>query len=286
MPHSKGYRPSKPADLARFRPVRHLFGAREGVVLGYPAAAATSPHAPAVMDQGSGPNGTSSCIGHGSSVGITTALAAKGTALPWVASPKALYDNVRELGRTKLPDGSLSPLVDEGGDPATLLQSLAGSGVRAIRAPTSDGRYSDCEPATINAPETAPEDEEGRRDLLVGEYSIDPRDPEFPGLVAACIARGVPVGVGIPGEGAFEAWGDNWSPSSAPLAGPADFNEADHWVVVLDYSTARDGSLVFVLRNSWSADWGNNGNIAIAEAWMIAGCAEAIAFDVAVKAAA
>jgi hypothetical protein len=282
MPHSKGYRPSRPEDLARFRPVRHLFGARDGVVLGYPAAAATSPHAPAVMDQG----GTSSCIGHGSSVGITTALAAKGTPLPWVASPKGLYDDVRELGRSKLPDGSLSPLADDGGDPATLLQSLAASGVRAIRAPSSDGRYSDCEPATINTSETASEDEEGRRDLLVGEYSLDPRDPEFPGLVAACIARGVPVGVGIPGDGPFEAWGDHWSPSSAPLTGSADFNEADHWVVILDYVTAADGSLVFVVRNSWSADWGKGGDIAIAEAWMTAGCAEAIAFAVTIEAAA
>ena len=279
--HHTGYRPSKLEDLARFKHVRHLLGAAPT----YPPASSTSQHAPPVLDQGP----TSSCGGHGSCVGVATALAAKGFPLPFVPSPKGIYDDAREVGRATLPDGSLAPLTDDGIDPATLLQSLALNGVRPIQAPTSDGRYSDCEPSTINVPETVAEDEIAQQDLLVGEYMIDPRDAAFPGLLAACIAKGVPVGMGIPATGAFESWGDSYTPGKAPLAGPGDFNAADHWIVCLDYRTETDGSLSFLIRNSWSEAWGcpdqksKGGCIWVSAAWLQTACAEAIAFDVTIK---
>jgi hypothetical protein len=206
---------------------------------------------------------------------VTTALAFAGTPLPFVASPKGIYDDARVAGGGPLEDGGI--------DPATLLQSLSSNGVRAIQAPTPDGRYSDCDPATINVPETDAQNSAASQDLLVGEYALDPRDIAFPGLVAACVSRGVPVGVGIVADGPFEAWGESWSAGKAPLDGIADFNQADHWVVVLDYRTAADGSLVFKIRNSWSKRWGDSGNIEVTANWLQSSCMEAIAFAVGLK---
>lgn len=260
MSHARGYTPSSAEDRARFKHVRHLLGAD---ATSYPPAATTSQCAPDVMDQGQ----TSSCGGHGTAVGVTTALAFKGTPLPFVASPKGIYDDAR------VASGE-SPLTDDGIDPATLLQSLAKNGVRAIQAPTSDGRYSDCDPATINTPETPEQDAAASQDVLVGEYMIDPRDSAFPALVASCIAVGVPVGVGIVAD-PFE----NWTPGS-PLDGTVDFNNADHWVVILDYYTDAGGNLVFKIRNSWGKGWGDAGNIEVTARWLQSSCMEAIAFAV------
>ena len=265
MSHARGYIPSSAAERARFKHVHHLLGSSSPT---YPPAASTSQHAPPVMDQGQ----TSSCGGHGTAVGVATALAAKGTPLPFVPSPKGIYDDARAAGGE-------SPLADNGIDPATLLTSLVANGVRAIQAPTSDGRYSDCDPATINTPETPEQNAAASQDVLVGEYMIDPRDPAFPGLTAACLARGVPVGVGIQAE-PFESWN-----AGAPLGGTADYTQADHWVVVLDYYTDTNGNLIFKIRNSWSEGWGDAGCIEVTAGWLQSSCGEAIAFDVSLPAA-
>lgn len=285
MSRAKGYKPSSEHHRKRFGAV-HAFLAG---ALNFPPAASLSQHAPPVMDQGE----TSSCGGHGTAVGVAIALAAKGKPLPFVPSPKGIYDDARCVEREVLADGHLAPLTDEGIDPATLLEALSTCGVRAIRAPTSDGRYSDCEPKTINEPETMLDDEEAGETLIVGEHAIDPEDPDFPRLVAACIAnKQAPVGVGICADGAFETWGDDWKPGKAPLDGAPRREDADHWVVVLAYRTAKDGSLEFLIRNSWGEGWGcpddaksSGGCIWVTAHWLQRSCAEAIAFDVEVEVA-
>lgn len=267
----KGFRPSPAHKQRRFASVHHLVGAD----LSFPPSFDLETFAPDVMDQGQ----TSSCGGHGTSVGVYAALAAKGTPLPFVPSPKGIYDNARQL------DAPSAPLTDDGIDPATLLQALAQHGVRKIQAPTLDGRYSDCDPATINAPETLAEDEEGARDLLVGEYAVDPRDPSFDRLVAATLfQKKAPVGVGICADGAFQAWGEGSVGDDKPaFVFPTNWQSADHWVVVVGLRTAADGSLELKIRNSWSRGWGLRGSIWVRN--LAGSTAEAIAFDVAAKAA-
>lgn len=299
--HHKGYQPSDRAQLAAAHPATH----QKLRALRYPDRASLLPYCAPVMDQGSGPFGTNSCVPHAASCGI---VAANGFAVAMraakpigiVPSPKGIYDELRAVDRVMGPDGRLSDMTDDGSDPLTLTVVLPKAGVRAMRNPTSDGRFSDCEPASINAPETLAEDEEALKVCVAGEHAIDPREGDFLPMVAASIASGRPVLVGIEATDDFERWAPNMA---APLASGASFTRADHGVLVVAYYVVRggaitlddgtvirvglpDGTILPLIRNSWSEAWGASGNILVTGDWLQRACAEAIVFDVTIAEAA
>ena len=89
-------------------------------------------------------------------------------------SPKGIYDDVRCLERATLLDGSLAPLSDTGIEPSDLIPALSNEGVRAIRAPTSDGRYSDVEPANVNAGPSVDDDIDYETSAAMGRGGYRP----------------------------------------------------------------------------------------------------------------
>jgi len=155
--NGRGYIPDH-ADIVRPH-VSLLLGARYGSAT--PDAVDLEPLAPAVMSQGS----TSACTGHGTSVAI--AIATKG-ALPFVASPRGIYGVARAVDRQSPIDG----MTDSGAMPDQVVRGMSAWGVRPIAAPTSDGRYSDCEPANVNDEPTLGEIESSSHALIVGSHAI------------------------------------------------------------------------------------------------------------------
>lgn len=238
------------------------------------------PLGPPTMDQ----YDTSSCYGHGSSFGLAVQIAvwrslhAGASVDVRVPSPKGIYDAAREIVRARLPDGTLEPLSDDGVDPVASAPALGRSGIREL-VPLP-GRYSDCESATINRPETQDQDLASARTLPVGAHAIDPESGSFARNVCRLLDASVCTGVGIPSRGAFEAQGDSGALAGLALAGTGDRRAADHWVCACGYRTNPDGSIDVKLRNSWGAGWGLAGSLWVAETWFGSAVEQAIVYSV------
>jgi len=246
----RGYIPDH-ADIVRPH-VSLLLGARYGSAT--PDAVDLEPLAPAVMSQGS----TSACTGHGTSVAI--AIATKG-ALPFVASPRGIYGVARAVDRQSPIDG----MTDSGAMPDQVIRGLSAWGVRPIAAPTSDGRYSDCEPANVNDEPTLGEIESSSHALVVGSHAITAGGTARTTEIREALAAGYPVCCGTFADAAF----DNWRAGDAPMGVPdtSDPNGGGHWICIVGYVTASDGSTTWKVRNSWSSAWGDSGNFYASEAW-------------------
>lgn len=266
----RGYIRSCLSKCWRFGSALALLGASPS----FPPSASILSHAPRRLNQGQ----TSSCGGHGTSAAIYATCSALGRPLAFVPSPKGIYDDVRCLERAVLPDGQLAPLQDNGIEPADLIPALSREGVRSIRAPTPDGRYSDVTEENVNSGPTSADDAESQQHLVLGLHAIDTHATDFHQQVAASIASGRAVGVGIWADDAFE----NWTAGSPPLDGVADFSQPGrgHWVCVLAYKTLPDGRLAFQIVNSWGDEWGDHGTIWVTEWWLRSSCMEALVFDV------
>ena len=207
-----------------------------------------------VADQGS----TSSCPGHAVAGAVYTTCAAQGHQLPYVPSPKGIYTDARCIDRTPSPElgWALPPLTDEGAFPDQAVRAIAEWGVMPIQAPTTDGRYSDCDPVTINDEPTLNDLEAESALVLTGAYGIDidvigkQRVMDLRKSLSNGYAVCFSTYVGIEFE--------NWTPSKGPLKGVN--GTPNHYVYLISYRTLPDGTTVFKFRNSWGPGWGIYGD--------------------------
>jgi hypothetical protein len=210
------------------------------------------PSAPAVLDQGE----TGSCTGESTGPAITTALVHAGTPLGFVASPAGIYKDARCIDRA---DPSVA-LTDNGAMPNQVMRALSEWGVRPMRSPTSDGRYSDCEPATVNAEPTFEDLEVESLDLILGPYGIDSTGSQRVTDICSAMTLGFAVtGSVSAGNDTFQ----HWTPDKGPLGAQSPV-ELDHYIWFIAYRTA-SGKRIFRIRNSWSAEWGDAGDIEVTE---------------------
>lgn len=241
----KGYIPDPAGHLTTsFRALRGHLAAS------FPPETDLGPFSPPVMDQGN----TSACTGHGTSGGIYTSCKTTGAPLAFVPSQRGIYVNARALDR----DDVNVKLTDDGAMPNQVARSISEWGVRAMGPLPRDGRYSDCDPANINAEPTQDELELEAQHLLLGWYKITSHGKAREDDVCAALAHGWTVGEGTFVDTAFE----NWIAGDPPM-GACNQNDPDgggHWEFYLAY--APDGAgRKYRKRNSWSRDWGLNGDI-------------------------
>lgn len=242
MKYATGYKPD-PASYQR-EPF-HRLSSKLGIAA-LPDSAFVTP-LPLVMDQGSGNFATSACTGHAVAVALYPTLG-------WLPSPSGLYGNGRALGRSS----PSIPLTDDGAEPNQVWRAASAFGVRLMRGPTSDGRFSDAEPATINdEPKLGDLEEEGTS-LIIGEYGITSTGGQRVYDVCASVFANKAVTCAIAGgSDVFQNYSGGLLPVlSAPL---------DHYVCLVAFQTLSDGSKAFRIRNSWGRYWGEQGDCWISE---------------------
>lgn len=259
--------------------VRPVSGGRLSAAL--PAEASLESSEAPILNQGP----TGSCTGHGTSQGLWTTFQASGRPLLWVPSPKRTYFLGRAYARAATtPEGQPMPaLTDSGAMPADVMAALPVDGVRAMRGPTSDGRNSDVDPATIDAEETVADEESGLQALVTGQYRIDPSAPDASDQVAASVVSRAAVGVGGFVDTAFM----NWEPGDPPL-GPPDTSDPQgggHWITLTSFRAGSAAARSFpasvgdvtkatlaprITRgpNSWGPDWGDRGHFEVDDGWI------------------
>ena len=226
----------------------HRLAARLGAVT-LPDSISLVPQAPPVMDQGSGDDGTSSCFGHAAACGLFVALRT-----PWVPSPKGLYTNGRAIDRDPV---TLPPLTDSGTQPNQGFRAVNEYGIKPM-VPLA-GRFSDADPKTINEEPMLGDLESEALMVPVGDYGIYSRGQQRITDICTSLAHGKPVCVAIAGGSAtFQAY-------AGGVLGALNA-ELDHYVCAIGYETAPNGSIVLLIRNSWGAGWGEDGNVRINEA--------------------
>jgi hypothetical protein len=252
-PNGYGY---KPDPEGHQRTSFRVLKARLGLVgLAILASTDLSPFAPAVMDQGQ----TGSCTGHGTSGSVYTTCAKAGKPLPFVPSPKGIYDVARCIDRAPNANGSLPALTDSGAAPNEVARAITEWGIRPTQAPTADGRNSDCDPSTINDDPTWLDIEQDLKLKLTGEYTINSTGQALIQDVCLALQAGYAIGIAIFVDMVFE----DWTPAQAPLGTP-NFNDPDgggHWIYLIGFRTdSKTGKKIFKFRNSWGTSWGNNGD--------------------------
>lgn len=255
----RGYIPDPPGHMRT--PFRHL-AARLAVTV-IALAADLRPHAPAVLDQGD----TGSCTGESTGPACTCALAIAGSPLPWVASPDGIYRDARCIDRA---DPSVA-LTDDGAMPNQVMRAINEWGLREMKAPTSDGRYSDCEPATVNREPTLADLEAESKHVVLGQYAIYSADD-----LALALTNGIPVTASISAANdSFQLW----TPDNGPLGAQSPV-QLDHYIWFIAFRTdAATGKRIFRIRNSWGASWGDYGEIEVTEAF-VAQCGDMYALSI------
>lgn len=221
------------------------------------------PSAPDVFDQGQ----TGACEGHMHACCAATAFAAAGSPLPFVPSPAELYRNGRAVDRIPRIDGTFDPLVDEGAYTSSVTRAMQTFGVRAMGPMAPDGRYSDADPSNINDEPGLLDVEEELPHVPIGERAIADcstgRSVEaVMADIRAALASKMPVGFGTFVDSAFM----NWTPGDGPF-GACDLHDPNgggHAISILAANS--DGT--FIVRNSWSRDWGASGDIYVTSAFL------------------
>lgn len=241
-----GYIPD-PVGLRR-TPVRHLLArAPAAVSLAFVNLAV---FAPPVMDQGE----TGSCTGHATAAAIATARASAQAPLGWVPSPAGIYTLARCIDR---PGPSVA-LTDDGAQPNQVFRGIAEWGIRPMGARPADGRFSDADPATINAEPMLGDVEADSVDLGIGDYGIASTGAERIADLRGALAAGKPVTAAIAGgSAAFQQY-------AGGILGPL-YAALDHYIMLVGYDTDANGATVFHGRNSWSEGWGEEGNFRLNE---------------------
>jgi hypothetical protein len=270
MPFAKGYRRDRKRDAQK--PAHLYLGAR---AVSFPESGSIEPaflqsmqtltQGP-VLDQ----NGCGSCTAHGSAQAAIASAAAQGRPLIAVPSLVDLYAITRSLERA-MSIGAGEPLpslTDSGAEPTDILSAWQRYGTRAAQLPSPQGFRSDCDPSNVNNEIDLETIETDGQKLVTGGYRIDTSTDSFLDQICASIgATQTACGVGIFVDSTFEAWGQNWTSNTPPIAS-VDMNDSNgggHWIAVTSYrpDPSRTGKRIFRGPNSWWNDpntpWGAGG---------------------------
>jgi len=219
-----------------------------------------------VLDQ----NGVGSCTAHGSAQGALATAAANNRPPIFVPSLLDLYGITRELERGQsTPAGQALPaLTDSGAMPTDVLTAWSRYGTRAAKIPSPQGYRSDCDTSNCNNEVDLETIERDGQKLVTGGYRIDTGTSAFVDQICASIGTmNTACGIGIFVDSAFEAWGQNWTPGTAPIQSVdlSDQNGGGHWIAVTSYrpDPSRTGKRILRGPNSWWNDpntpWGSGG---------------------------
>ena len=199
----------------------------------------------------------------------------QGNPLGFVPSPYTTYTVTRSLERSS----SSVPLTDSGAMPSDVMTAVSRYGVRPIQAPTPDGRFSDiwsasdvsgvpnAPPPNVNSDVDFMDLEQAGQKLVVGEYRIDEVSSDVVTLVRQCLAVGkAPVGIGI----FVDSQVMNFGPHSAPVGPPNtnDPNGGGHWICIVGYRLASDGTYDWEVCNSWGTGYGDAGHFWAKQEWI------------------
>jgi len=256
-------------DRGRHRYTALRIARARGIVSGTTAASFDlEKYTPPVMNQ----TDFSCCEGTSSSGAIATRFAAKGTPLGWIPSQNGLYVPARAFDRAaQYPDDeALPPLQDVGTETNSVIRAISEVGISPMGW-SPDGLYCDVTNDNLNAEPDLEQLELDGESLIIGAYEIRSTGAQKLRDIRDCIASGVPVRVDSFVDRAFE----EWTPKRPPIGVP-DYSDPEGGGHAL-YAIGFAGTAV-VVRNSWGADWGDNGNILVSAAW-IAQC-DAYAWDV------
>lgn len=213
---------------------------------------------PPVFDQGQ----TSSCTGHATSGALATTFAANGAPLPYVPSMKGIYHGGLAIDRVPENDSDpLPPFTDDGAAANQVLRGINEFGIRPMGKASPDGRFSDCDPKTINHEDDFGELE--REIPVIGSYRVDSRGKAFVEDVVHAIVNGSGVTFATLVSKAVE----DWTTKKGPI-GRITKPDGWHYLFAFGYWTRPDGSRIIRFRNSWNATWGDRGNGEGDEAFM------------------
>lgn len=298
------HRRSAPHKLAHFGTAHLGLGTTPGAKPAFAPSSDLTKPAPHHMNQGA----TATCGGHALSVflAIAFALSRISPSFAGPPSPRGVY-----AATLRIEQPGAAPLRDTGVEPADPFLAIARVGIRGMEVElTPDGRRSDvwgpddvvhvegAPPPNVSDRPTAAEDVACAANLVSGAGVIEPSDPWFLELVAASLSQDKPVAACIFADHAFEDWGDEPGRSAgAALAGHPNFADehgGGHYVVVVGHRTEADGSLSFLIWNSWGDEWGvpsgempdEAGNIWVTGAWFRESCSEAFAGALTIRSAA
>ena len=229
-----------------------------------PASLDLRPFLPKVYDQGQ----TGSCEGHAGSAGIAGACAKLGRPLSFVPSMGGLYTLARALDRAPNADGSLTALGDVGAEGNQIIRSMQEYGIRPMGPMASDGRFSDCDPSTINDEPILGEMESDAVWRMMGAYSILDQTANDVGdaYMQALNAFG-PLPTASFVDSAFM----NWTPAEGPIGLPdtTDPNGGGHKILCVGYDQqGPGGTRRWIIRNSWSETWGDAGYFYASDEWL------------------
>jgi hypothetical protein len=269
MPFRRGAKRSPPEKVAH-RVGAHLHADIAAALAAGPKGSADLPTVESTGDQ---PNQGESetCHSHSLAFVIWCAFAAAGKPLGFKPSPLLLASlTYAAEQRPNAPAGlPLPTLQDTGSDLQDDASAAARWGIAPIKAPTSDGRFSDV-PNDFELPDGAfPEPDVMQlqiagADLIAGEYQI-PVDANAPNLVAASLDARIPVWLGTLVGAAFQALGANDIAQPTP---PSDTSAGGHAMYLSGYRTNAAGKLEFKVRNSWGGGWAMGGAVWASEEWL------------------
>lgn len=279
-----GLKPSTPSKVAHRRPVavQAPMGQRMGWV-GHPAvtrhlsssgpstkvsvARFTPRLTPINGRKGSLNQNGGSCSAHSYAAALYTAAAAQGKPLPWLPSPDFEYKATRAIERGAL-GGPLYELADTGAELADAERAAAEYGAVPFGTPSSDGKYTDVDLATINAEPAPVLLQEAGLTLVTGPYKIDPADPNLFAILKACLAAGIPLWVGFYCDLSFQALRPD-QVATAPIVSDTPVQGEGGHAVFLSEADDSNSSLgpVATLENSWD-DWCNGGTCLVGLDWL------------------
>src|SRR6185369_8329188 len=160
-----------------------------------------------------------------------------------------------------LPGESLPPLADEGAIPSFVARAISEVGIRPRRHLDPDDRNSDVDFATVNDEPHAIDLELAGEVLIVGEYFLDERAPDYIAQLRACLAARIFVPFAIFADTIGPRSVEDWDPSTGPLDEPnaGDPHGGGHYILATGYRTTSDGRTELQFLNSWGRSWGLSG---------------------------
>lgn len=238
MPISRGYgwKPSLP-DI---RDYRLHFG---DVAVAPEVDLRTSGYLPEVWDQGQ----IGSCTAHGAGAAYSFDLAKQGTAKNFSPSRLFIYYATRTIEGTEDQDSG-----------ATITDAI--KSLNQYGAPVESDWIYDISKFTVKPPQKAYDDGKLREAVKYARVGQTVNE------LQACLTAGTPVVIGFTVYDSFESQ-EVASTGDVPLPSTAEKILGGHCVLVVGY-TVRNGVPVWICRNSWGKDWGDQGYFYFPQAYL------------------